>query len=218
MKIAQDWLFSTPVMEVDFEETEFDNSKYVEVLLNKIDLKFFEIESSLTTDDNLFTLSLFKPLIELIDKKVKIYTETMHIVDFSTIKMTAMWANIHKGRSMHILHMHANSFISGVFYLYVPENFINLGGRLQDLQGKISFEDPRDARHIIYPDYINPCLWETALTWNYTPKTNKLILFPGYLRHHVHDFHTGNDYRISISFNYMITSSKASTRSFNLNS
>jgi uncharacterized protein (TIGR02466 family) len=217
MKRAQDWLFPTPVMVIDFDEEEFNGSECVKTLFSNIDEKKFETESTITTDDGLFRVLSFQPLVELIDREVKIYAEEMHMIDSSTIKMTAMWSNIHKGRSSHLLHMHANSFISGVFYLYTPEVFNSLQGKLNGHEGKISFEDPRDVRHVTYPDYINQYAWECARTWDYEPKVNKLILFPGYLKHQVYDFDSGNDYRISVSFNYMLTSSKNSTTSFNLN-
>ena len=99
------------------------------------------------------------------------------------------WVNINGPGHCNLRHHHdphSGMFLSGVFYVKVPEN-----------SGAICFYDPRP--HInTAPDmvYYNG----GAPAWRFYPKPNTLILFPSWLEHSV-EVNKSSEERISIAFN-----------------
>ena len=88
-----------------------------------------------------------------------------------------VWASVHTGESSHVPHVHANSAVSGVFYISVP-----------DEAGVISFHDPRAA-------------FAESQSLEHRPTAGELLLFPPWLIHGVEPGENGQEPRISISFN-----------------
>jgi len=91
--------------------------------------------------------------------------------------ITQSWLNYTKPDEHHHQHAHANSYVSGVFYIDADEEV-----------DKIKFYK------------MKPPL---MLTWWYPVKTGDIILFPSSLTHGV-DRKKGNNTRISLSFNVFI--------------
>jgi hypothetical protein len=103
-----------------------------------------------------------------------------------------MWLNINKLHEYHELHDHdpfSGSFLSGVFYVKVPENSGNL--RLYD--PRIFVTNSPDMKY-----YNDGHKYQSVIA-----EENLLIMFPGWLLHSVESSQSNQD-RISISFNIKI--------------
>lgn len=105
----------------------------------------------------------------------------------------AAWANVHDKGGYNVSHVHPGSWISGSFYLKVPEG-----------SGRIFFEDPRQATRMEHvplgkmEDKKNNPLYSRG-KFNVLPKEMMLVMFPGWFEHGVE--HSDADNRISIAFN-----------------
>ncbi len=111
------------------------------------------------------------------------------------------WANINRFGDYHDLHNHPHAYLSGTYYVAVPEQPTQreLPGRGDRTPGAISFFDPRpqanmtaikgdpqiEAEHLVQP----------------TP--GKILLWPAFLLHLVHP-NLAQAPRISISFNVVL--------------
>jgi uncharacterized protein (TIGR02466 family) len=105
----------------------------------------------------------------------------------------AAWANVHDKGGYNVSHVHPGSWISGSFYLNVPEG-----------SGRIYFEDPRQATRVEHiplgkmEDKKNNPLYSRG-KFNVLPKEMMLVMFPGWFEHGVE--HSEAENRISIAFN-----------------
>ena len=109
-------------------------------------------------------------------------------------KISAMWININKRGVRNALHFHANSFLSGVFYLQIK-------AKLEE--GSLSFRNPNSMMMMsqwISPGLIENFNPENVRGWQVCLSAGDLILFPSWLEHEVFP-HNENEDRISISFN-----------------
>lgn len=101
------------------------------------------------------------------------------------------WVNINPKGSFNVVHDHVsnkrtNNFLSGAFYVRVPEN-----------SGNLFFQDPRTFVRC-FPDQW---YFENGCDMHYVePKENMLVLFPSWLSHGVEP-NCSDQERISISFN-----------------
>lgn len=104
------------------------------------------------------------------------------------VEITGCWANISPAGADHRSHMHANNFLSAVYYVSVPA-----GG------DKITFHDPRAQIHVMAPAVkkLNGYNCEYV---NLEVREGMLILFPSWLVHSVPG-NAGDGMRISIAFN-----------------
>lgn len=110
------------------------------------------------------------------------------------------WYNLNTKYTYNREHIHANSLVSGVYYVKVPSD-----------SGKIVFNrsvNEYDRMHNIQSIYAandtqvdHP---ETNNTHWYVPKEGMLVLFPSHVSHYVEQNVTNDesDGRISISFNF----------------
>ncbi len=108
------------------------------------------------------------------------------------VEITGCWANISPSGSSHRSHMHANNFLSAVYYVTVPR-----GGH------RITFHDPRVQPRIVVPA-VKERNVHNANYVNFEAKEGMLLLFPAWLVHSV-PVNTANERRISISFNINFT-------------
>jgi uncharacterized protein (TIGR02466 family) len=100
------------------------------------------------------------------------------------------WFNINTQNNSNMVHIHDNSFLSGVFYVKATPD-----------QGSITVYKNYALDYIVssqapIQQYTNV----SASAISYVPNTGKLILFPGMLPHGVGYNPTTND-RISLAFN-----------------
>jgi uncharacterized protein (TIGR02466 family) len=104
------------------------------------------------------------------------------------VQISYFWANINNAGHSNNTHAHLQSFLSGVFYVTVPEN-----------SGRICFiRDYKESSLI--SQYGNPIQNELNFSsYAYQPKGGQLIIFPSWLPHRVEP-NQSNDKRISIAF------------------
>lgn len=135
----------------------------------------------------------FHTLPEMAELTRCFHEATNGVVEFLELKagpseITGCWANISPSGISHRSHMHANNFLSGVYYVTVPS-----GG------DKITFYDPRAQVHIMAPAARNINGYNSEYV-NLEVREGMLILFPAWLVHSVPE-NAANDLRISIAFN-----------------
>ena len=103
--------------------------------------------------------------------------------------ITQSWLNYTKPDEHHHQHAHANSYVSGVFYIDADEEV-----------DKIKFYKMKPPLMLLNTTKYNMF---NSDTWWYPVKTGDIILFPSSLTHGV-DRKKGNNTRISLSFNVFI--------------
>ena len=118
----------------------------------------------------------------------------------SNMDKVGYWYNVNYKYSSNREHTHPRSFLSGVYYIKVPENSGNITflrsntehDKMEFIHNKISEEGLQIDNNRINSEY-----------W-YTPIEGMLILFPGHLTHYVRQNLTTeiDDRRISLSFNF----------------
>ena len=110
------------------------------------------------------------------------------------LKVSNLWFSANSNGGFNQIHNHAGAFISGTFYIKVPNG-----------AGEITFYKNHYEEYAV--SGAAPIVQHTAIsgsTCRYEPREGRLILFPGYLQHAVMPT-TGNEERVSLSFNMSIT-------------
>jgi uncharacterized protein (TIGR02466 family) len=145
------------------------------------------------TPDDLHLRQEFIELKNVIMSEVSLYLDNLGVIRDGE-KMTCMWANVSKSKNRHAVHIHPNSFLSGVLYLNAPS-----------VAGNIGFKDPRPGAEIFAFDYKDDSIFKHR-TREVVPKEGLLILFPSWLGHGTTrgNFDDSED-RISLSFNILPT-------------
>ena len=189
-----DLLFATPVTEYDLDLSICNDAK--KILLQEVEFDTYPL--NYCTKDDLNIRPEFADVRECIEQASRHYALEVLKVDFDTLSLTGMWANVHKNNFGHCIHQHPNSFFSGVVYIDVPDDMKG---------GDLILVDPRQAKNMVYPNFIG----ESAISdrWmTYTPKTGKILLFPSWLEHGTNAYLSDSgSYRISMSFNYQLIKS-----------
>ena len=133
----------------------------------------------------------FRSAADLIDAHVKRFAE-MSAFDLQgrPLILDSFWANVLPEGAGHSGHIHPHSVISGTLYVQVPPG-----------ASPIRFEDPRLPMMMCAPprradaeDALKPFVY-------LHPKAGEVVLWDSWLRHEVPP-HAGEDWRISLSFNY----------------
>lgn len=109
------------------------------------------------------------------------------------------WANINRLGDYHDLHNHPHSYLSGTYYVAMPEQPPDAGSRSDLTPGAISFYDPRPQANMtaIRDDgQISP-------QYSLQPRPGMMLLWPAFLMHLVHP-NLSPDPRISVSFNIVL--------------
>lgn len=105
-------------------------------------------------------------------------------------KLDSLWVNLLKPGGHHSAHIHPHSILSGTLYVEVPK-----GG------GAIRFEDPRLPMMMAAPVRREDAPEELRPFTAVEPRPGLLLMWESWLRHEVLP-HTGQDERLSISFNF----------------
>jgi uncharacterized protein (TIGR02466 family) len=105
-----------------------------------------------------------------------------------------MWANINEYKDFNNLHLHQNSFISGVYYLQTPKDCGNLVFKHPCSHLEYDWSSSNFKHH---NEYNSPL-------YNFIPKKGDLILFPSWLEHYVEPNLNKKEQRISIAFNISV--------------
>ena len=109
--------------------------------------------------------------------------------------ITNSWVLKHEPNDYNPAHSHANSLITGVYYLEVPEH-----------SGDITFWKPDGLTNIFHVSTNIPYKEYTPIncgTWTITPREGDLLLFPSHLRHSISTNET-NKQRYSLTINFHI--------------
>ena len=98
------------------------------------------------------------------------------------------WANVNGKYAGNAYHNHANSFLSGAYYVRAPE-----------AGGALVFRDPREGALLLSPPLAEYTPW-TFQTVRYQPAPGRMLIFPSWLYHTVEP-NLGDQERVSLSFN-----------------
>ena len=164
-----------------------ENEKYKNFLIDYSKKSLGKVRSNRggwQSDTNLWNQEVFKPLLE----KTTSIVQTI-ITDISNkqpeMVIRSMWGNINPKGGMNFTHIHPSGWMSGVYYIQLPEK-----------NDTITFEDPRPARMM---DFQRSCLVSDEY-FSHHVEVGDLLLFPSWLPHFVLP-NTSDENRISISFN-----------------
>lgn len=105
--------------------------------------------------------------------------------------MIHMWANVMRKGGMHNVHNHAQSQVSGTFYVQTDETMSAIV--FHNPTTPFRMHDPVVGR----PEDLSPF---TSPTLAIKPKVGNMIIWPSWMQHHVEKMQVGGP-RISISFN-----------------
>ena len=155
-----------------------------------------------STNTHIFDDGL-KELKRFCEHHIKLYVEKVITPrEELDVYFTQSWLNIIQPGESHHEHSHANSFVSGVFYVSTVED------------DKITFGDPnvkvRGALKISKSEYH---VWNSP-SWYFPVVNGDLVLFPSWLSHKVERNEKATTDRISISFNTFVKGSLGSVETF----
>jgi len=108
------------------------------------------------------------------------------------VELASCWAVVNGKLASGVVHCHPNSFLSGVYYVSVPEH-----------GGNIFFQDPRPAANAIACPVTEFTPW-TIRQVSYRPRAGGMLIFPGWLYHGVEP-NLSDAPRVSLSFNYRLS-------------
>jgi uncharacterized protein (TIGR02466 family) len=109
------------------------------------------------------------------------------------------WANINRLGDYHDLHNHPHAYLSGTYYVKLPEGPPKIGARRDLRPGCITFYDPRGAVNMTAvkrDPYI-----EAEFTLR--PTAGTILMWPAFLHHFVHP-NLSDEPRVSVSFNVVL--------------
>jgi len=148
-----------------------------------------------TSYGSVHRLQTVSPTFESLRRKLQ-----RHIAAFSNavewdltgreLKMTDCWVNIMRRHTVHGLHLHPHSSLSGTYYVQVPKGSPGL-----------KFEDPRLERFMAAPPRKTLAARESKPWVTFPAAAGQLVLFESWLRHEVAPNSVSGE-RISVSFNY----------------
>ena len=145
--------------------------------------------SNWQTPQDLHTRPPFADFANLVETILRSIAQYLEVEQFPMM-ITGCWANINPPGTYHPTHNHPNNYLSGVYYVAVPETGTHL-----------VFQDPR-------PVMITPRTKLSRITANAAvtqAQPGRMVIFPSWLRHHVPS-NEGTTERISIAFNLMFRS------------
>ncbi len=135
--------------------------------------------------------STFGELEQRVDRHVKAFARALHWdLGGRALTMTDCWINIMPHLTVHGLHLHPNSVLSGTYYVFTPRGCPGL-----------KFEDPRLSRFMAAPPRRADAPAAARAHVTYPAEAGRVTLFESWLRHEVPP-NPGKAERISISFNY----------------
>ena len=135
--------------------------------------------------------STFADLEKLIQRHVRTFTNSLDWdLGGRSLVMTDCWVNIMPKGTVHSLHLHPLSVMSGTYYVVTPRGCSGL-----------KFEDPRLDRFMAAPPRLATMRECNRPHVTYPARAGHVTLFESWLRHEVPPSPVSAE-RISISFNY----------------
>lgn len=133
----------------------------------------------------------FEELAARIDRHVRRFARALAWdVNPRDLRMTRFWVNVMKPNTIHTMHIHPLSVVSGTFYLDVPSG-----------SSPLKFEDPRFNLFMGRPPVKATAPRARQSFLHFNPRPGDVILFESWMRHEV-PLLTGTRERVSFSFNY----------------
>lgn len=137
------------------------------------------------------------PLLDSITIRAKSLYEDLKFSDEYELYVSTLWININGKYNYNKSHDHPMSLFAGVFYVNCPGP--------EDC-GRILFENPNPTlkyylnAHVPKGKLMKERNHLTSEEWFTIPNEGLLLLFPGWLKHHVEP-NLNDEERISIGFN-----------------
>ena len=152
---------------------------------------FYKNDGNITSNNNyILNEKPFTNIKKELDLRVQDYFDkVISPANNITPYITQSWLNYTETNQYHHKHAHANSLVSGVFYINCDDKF-----------DKIKFF--KEDYKTIKPEIKDWNLWNSE-TWWFPVKTGDVILFPSSLTHMV-ETKQGDNTRISLAFNVFI--------------
>lgn len=137
-------------------------------------------------------------LLQCINKTVVDYLHA-HGQQYKSEWQVQSWPNVNRFGDYHDLHNHPHSYLSGTYYVHVPQEVEALPGRDDRRPGAISFYDPRPQAN------MNAVRGDPQIEAEHTvmPEAGTILLWPSFLHHFVHP-NLSKEPRISVSFNVVL--------------
>ena len=146
------------------------------------------VYTTLNTSDQLHTLPGFEFFFSIMQGEIIKFAHALGMdYDNYPLRMKDCWFNVYRSNDGQEPHNHNNSFISGSYYVRIPEG--SSGIRFHSPVYDNMFVPPQRERN-----QLNSTLVEVAV------EEGNLVLFPSWLKHSVQPSRFKNE-RISISFN-----------------
>lgn len=134
-----------------------------------------------TTNENI------RSLLKLIKRYLKVsYSDYGFSED---VEIDNYWFNINYPGSSNVEHTHSRCFLSGTFYIDVPEN-----------SGNIVFKRSALEDYAISSNIGSGTTKLSASYWKYSVVPNQLMIFPGWILHEV-ERNNSSQNRVSMAFN-----------------
>ena len=145
--------------------------------------------SNWQTPQDLHTRPAFGEFVKLVEMAARGVARFLQVDQYPLV-VTGCWANVNPPGAYHPMHHHPNNYLSGVYYVDVPEVGCDL-----------IFQDPRPVSIMPWTQKLSPITANAAAE---QAQPGRMVIFPSWLRHHVPS-NEGTRERISISFNLMFT-------------
>jgi len=185
-----DYIFPTPIWSVNLDIDLNPIRNYIYNLSNissgrKVSnvggwqsSEFFVSE---TTNENI------RSLLKLIKRYLKVsYSDYGFSED---VEIDNYWFNINYPGNSNVEHIHSRCFLSGTFYIDVPEN-----------SGNIVFKRSALEDYAISSNIGSGTTKLSASYWKYSVVPNQLMIFPGWILHEVEKNNSSQN-RVSMAFN-----------------
>ena len=120
-------------------------------------------------------------------------------VDYDLEWTIQAWPNVNRFGDYHNLHNHPHSWLSGTYYVTVPDDDLPQVGRSDRNPNAISFFDPRPQANMLAirgDPQVDP-------EFRIRPEAGELLVWPAFLHHLVH-VNLSDAVRISVSFNVVL--------------
>ena len=141
---------------------------------------------------DLRSLTVFENLVRFITQKATALADAIKIDRTNaSLDMGEFWLNINPTYAFHSDKKHPNAHFNGVFYLQAEAQ-----------SGKIIFRDPREARSMHAPDYLERTNLNSDVV-SIPPNPGNLLIFPAWLYHGVEQ-NLSDEERISLSFDFEV--------------
>ena len=138
---------------------------------------------------DLYKVSEFKDITVSILEHAKECFGHLDVQEKYVPEMTGLWGMINPPGSRNNVHTHPYNYLSGVYYLKVPQN-----------SGNLVFLEPKPQAEVLSPPKIKEASIHLAHSVTWEPKENSLIFFPSWLQHEV-QINNSNQDRVILSFN-----------------